>query len=294
MAATTAADNPRWGTADFALCFALAAGAALLIWRADGGLEYEWNWRAAFSYIASMDEGGSWRGGLLLDGLAASLRLLILGGALSLILGGALAALRMSPLGLLAACYVESLRNLPPIVFMFVFFYFVGGHIFAALGVGELLANNDSRWLTALVGEGHLAENFIVGVVCLALFESAFFSEVIRAGVLSVERGQWDAARALGFGRMQTLRLIILPQALKNTAAPLVGQLILLIKDSAILSVISVPELTFAAQEASASSRRIFEIWLLAAAFYFALCWPLLKLAERLERPRPGNTLPPI
>ena len=115
----------------------------------------------------------------------------------------------------------------------------------------------------------------------------------MRAGVLSVERGQWDAARSIGLGRWHTLRLVVLPQALKNTAAPLVGQLILLVKDSAILSVISVPELTFSAQEAAVSSRQIFEVWLIAAGFYFALCWPLLRLAQNLEnRGAPANTRP--
>ena len=120
--------------------------------------------------------------------------------------------------------------------------------------------------------------------MCLAIFESAFFAEIFRAGVLSVDNGQRDAARSMGLSRWQTQLLVIWPQMFRNIAAPLAGQFILLIKDSAILSVISVQELTFSAQEAAVSSGRIFEMWLLATGFYFALCWPLLWLAEKWSR----------
>lgn len=273
----------EWQWRDYAVCL-IAAG--LLFWllkSAGDNLSYHWNWSAAAGYAAAPDEAGEWQAGLLLSGLANSIRLLVLGGILSLLVGAVVAAVLLSPFSGLGVLYVESLRNMPPIVFMFIFFYFADV-LAMTQGLGAWLAEYDSAWLRFLFGDPKLAENLIGGAVCLALFEGAFFAGILRAGILSVDRGQRDAARALGLRRWQTLRLVILPQALRNTAAPLVGQLILLIKDSAILSVISVQELTFSAQEAAVSSRQIFEVWLLAAAFYYMLNWPLMRWSDKLEQ----------
>lgn len=266
---------------EYLLWTPLLAGAAWLAF-AGGEFSYQWDFSRAWSYVAAEDENGGVVAGLLLSGLAGSLRLLLFAGALSLVLGALLAALLLSPLRAPAVCYVETLRNLPPLVFMFIFFYFT------AAGAFDFLADavGDGFWARALFGDPKRAGDFVGGVVCLAMFEAAFFAEIMRAGVLSVGCGQRDAARALGLSRWRTFRLVVLPQAGRNIAAPLVGQMILLVKDSAILSVISVPELTFAAQEASVSSRRIFEVWLLAAGFYFLLCWPMMLLAQKLERRR--------
>lgn len=273
--------TPRWGAKDFMLCAAVALGAAWLAAQAGENLSYRWNWQAAWGYVIAGGETG-FAPGLLLSGFAASIRLLVLAGILSLLFGGVLAAALLSPFRAPAVVYVEAMRNTPPLVFMFIFFYFIGGGAFDF--IGAIFAESDSALLKMLIGDPRLAGNFFGGAVCLALFECAFFAEVLRAGILSVERGQWEAAKSAGLGRWQILRFVILPQALKNTAAPLVGQLIFLVKDSAILSVISVQELTFAAQEASVSSRQIFEVWLLAAALYFAICWPMLRFADKLEK----------
>lgn len=267
---------------EFALWAPLLAGAAWLVLSANGDFSYQWNFARAWGYVVSPDENGGYVAGLLLSGLAGSLRLLFFAGVLSLFLGAIVAAVLLSPLRAPAACYVETLRNLPPLVFMFIFFYF------AAAGAFDFLreAAGDSFWAKVLFGDPRRAGDIVGGVVCLAMFEAAFFAEIMRAGVLSVGGGQRDAARALGLSRWQTFRLVVMPQAAKNVAAPLVGQMILLVKDSAILSVISVPELTFSAQEASVSSRRIFEVWLLTAGFYFMICWPMMHLAQKLERRR--------
>ena len=265
---------------EFALWTPLIAGAVWFAISAGGEFSYRWDFARAWSYVFADDENGGYVTGLLLSGLAGSVRLLIFAGALSLLFGAILAALLLSPLRAPAVCYVETLRNLPPLVFMFIFFYFTAaGSFFPAI-------SGDGFWARLLFGDPKRAGDFIGGAICLAMFEAAFFAEVMRAGVLSVGRGQRDAARALGHSRWQTFRLVIMPQAARNIAAPLAGQMILLIKDSAILSIISVPELTFSAQEASVSSRQIFEVWLLAAAFYFMLCFPLMYLAKKMETPR--------
>lgn len=271
----------RWGRADVLLCLLLGGGAVWFIAHTGDNFSYNWNFSRAWSYVISADGDGGYTAGLLLEGLAASVRLLIFAGALSLLLGAGVAAALLSPMRTPAMVYVETLRNLPPLVFMFIFFYLTAADVFDS--VGALIVGDGGFAAHIFLGEPKRAGNFIGGVVCLALFESAFFAEIMRAGVLSVGRGQRDAARSLGLSRWQTLRLIILPQARKNVAAPLVGQMILLVKDSAILSVISVPELTFSAQEASVSSRQIFEVWLFAAVFYFIICWPMMRLAQKLE-----------
>ena len=271
----TAMTNARWNAADIVLCGLLLVGALWLIQQASGELSYSWDWRQALGYVSA--DGAP---GLLLDGVFATIRLLLIAGAMSLLLGALAAAALMSPLRSLAVGYVEVLRNMPPLVFMFIFFYFTGTSDF----IGGYLSALEGPWAEVVFGDPRRAGNFVAGALCLAIFEGAFFAEIMRAAVLSVPVGQWDAARAMGFSRWRAFRLVILPQARQNAAAPLAGQMILLIKDSAVLSVISVPELTFSAQEASSSSRQIFEIWLLAAGFYFILCWPLMRIARRLER----------
>lgn len=264
-----------------ALVIAVAAG---LVHLAHLRLNYIWEWSAPLSYIVSVDANGQWQAGLLLDGMLMSIRLLIFGGLLALVVGTLVAALALSPLPVLrwvARLYVEGLRHLPPIVFMFIFFYFISTQ---AVALWEfVLAHSDNAVGRLLLGEPRLAENLISGVLCLAIFEAAFFSEIIRAGVLSIDRGQWDAARSVGLRAWQVIRFVIAPQVVARTASPLVGQLILLIKNSAILSIISVQDLTFSAQETAVSTQQVFETWLIAAAFYFILCFPLLHLARRFS-----------
>lgn len=267
----------------------LAAVVALFIWlglETRTALNYNWNWSLPLGYLFS-DTPSGWSGGLLLSGVLTSLRLLFAAGALALVLGVIVALLLLSPLPPLVWCarlYVESLRHLPPIVFMFIFFYFISPQLFGESFWRGLLAVSDNAVGRFILGEPGLAENLVGGILCLAIFEAAFVAEIVRAGILSIDAGQREAARALGLSPLYTLRHIILPQAFSRIAAPLVGQLVLLVKDSAILSVISVQELTFSAQETAVSTQQIFETWLIAAALYFALCAPILWLGGYLER----------
>ena len=279
-----------WSIADSIIFLVLVV---VVVWVASetaAQLNYQWNWQLPFGYIVSYGEDG-WVGGLLLDGLIMSIRLMVIGGVLALFLGAVVATLALSPLRALrffARLYVEGLRHLPPIVFIFVFFYFISSQLFGEEFWRVLLEYSDNRVGRLLLGDPARAENLLSGALCLAVFEAAFVSEIIRAGILSIESGQWQAARSIGLSSMQTLRFIVLPQALARIAAPLTGQLILLVKDSAILSVISVQELTFSAQETAVSTQQIFETWLLAAGLYFMLCASLLWLCKKLEQNKPN------
>lgn len=275
-----------WSALDSALIAVCIVLALLLALHTGRNLNYIWDWHTPLNYLVNT-QGETWRSGLLLDGLLMSLRLMLVGGALALLLGILCAICALSPLPalrLLARLYVEGLRHLPPIVFMFVFFYLISSQLFGSEVWRGALTALDNPLGRLLFGEAARAENLISGVLCLAVFEAAFVSEIIRAGVRSIEAGQWQAARSLGLSAFAVWRTVILPQALARIAAPLAGQLVLLVKNSAILSVISVQELSFSAQETAVSTQQIFETWLLAALLYACLCAPLLYWCKKLER----------
>ncbi|MDH3856482.1 MAG: amino acid ABC transporter permease, partial [Gammaproteobacteria bacterium] len=137
---------------------------------------------------------------------------------------------------------------------------------------------------TFMFGEASLFSNFLAGMICLSLFEGAYITEIVRAGIQSTPRGQWEAARSIGLSHFNVLRDIILPQAVRKILPPLAGQFITLIKDSAIISLISIQELTFVANEVAATTTRVFETWILVGAMYFVLCYSFAVLFAHLER----------
>lgn len=150
---------------------------------------------------------------------------------LTLLIGMVVALLRMSQSisgRLLAVAYLEIIRNTPLLVQVSIF-YFV---------LQPLLGFNNPLW---------------AGIICLSVFEGAFASEVIRAGIASVARGQWEASASVGLGRAQTYRYVILPQAIQRVIPPLAGQFITLIKDSSLVALISIQELSFLAMEIAIS-----------------------------------------
>lgn len=125
------------------------------------------------------------------------------------------------------------------------------------------------RVLAFLFGPPELLPNFLSGLICLALFEGAYVTEIVRAGIEAVPRGQWEAGRALGLRSSQVMNEVVLPQAVRRMIPALAGQFIALIKDSSLISLISIQELTFAGTELAVSSGRVFEVWLTVAALYF-------------------------
>jgi polar amino acid transport system permease protein len=108
--------------------------------------------------------------------------------------------------------------------------------------------------LSLLMAEPSRVPIFISGAVALAVYEGAYITEIIRAGIQSIDKGQWEASSGLGFTRAQQLRYVIFPQALRRIMPPLAGQFISTIKDSAIVSVISIQELTFQGMELMAAT----------------------------------------
>ena len=124
-------------------------------------------------------------------------------------------------LQLLSRAYVELIRNIPPVVFIFIFYFFISSQLFPAIGVDRLRPNSPilaNPVALVLFGPPNLFANFLSEVVCLAIFEAAYVAEIVRSGVQSVEKGQWEAARAIGLSHTRVLADVILPQALRHSA----------------------------------------------------------------------------
>ncbi|AFM67637.1 putative permease of ABC transporter [Pseudomonas aeruginosa DK2] len=135
-----------------------------------------------------------------------------------------------------------------------------------------------------LLGESGEKQVVTVAQDSLQFSEGDDVAEIIRAGVQSIARGQNEAARSLGLNAGQSMRYVILPQAFKRVLPPLAGQFISLVKDTSLVSVIAITELTKSGREAITTSFSTFEIWFCVAALYLLLNLPLSHMASRLER----------
>ncbi|SIT15868.1 amino acid ABC transporter permease [Insolitispirillum peregrinum] len=122
----------------------------------------------------------------------------------------------------------------------------------------------------------------------LTLYGASFYGEIIRGGIISVDLGQWDAGRALGMRRSQLMRRVVLPQAFRRMVPPLVNQTVLQLKNTSLLSVLAVPDLLYQGQLITSASYRPLETYTMIAVIYFAILFPLTRLAHRLEA-RPGH-----
>eukprot|EP01041_Mallomonas_annulata_P028132 gene28132-49940_t len=121
-------------------------------------------------------------------------------------------------------------------------------------------------------------------IITFTVFEAAYYSEIMRAGIQSVPASQIEAGNSLGFSKLDILRFIVLPQAWRNVLPPMAGQFIQLIKDSSLVSLVSIQELTFSAQDVQVTTQRVFEVFVFVAVVYFILCLSLSRLFAHLER----------
>ncbi|MEQ9728222.1 amino acid ABC transporter permease [Pseudomonas sp. WHRI 8822A] len=202
-----------------------------------------------------------WAAGPLLWGLWTTLWISVAAGVFGLLIGLVTGLCRLSAnptLRHLSTVYVELVRGTPLLVQIFIFYFFIG---------------------TVL----NLSREF-AGVAALALFTGAYVGEIVRAGVQSIVRGQDEAARSLGLSAAQSMRHVILPQAFKRVLPPLAGQFISLVKDTSLVSVIAITELTKSGREAITTSFSTFEIWFCVATLYLVINLPLSQIANRLER----------
>lgn len=269
----------------------LLAFAAYVWIQIDGRLNYAWRWEIIPAYMFRFDDAeGRWVANLFVTGFITTLRISIYASVLALVLGVILGLARTAKnltVNLLARTWLECLRNIPPIVVVFIFYFFLSEQLIAAFGIEqwarEIAQGDNARIWEFFVGDPRLLPALISGTVVLALFESAFVGEIVRAGLESVDPGQKEAARALGMGSLHELRFVVLPQAMRKALPPMANQFITLVKDSSIISLISVQELTYRTVELVSSTRAIFEAWITTAALYFVLCFGLSLLFRRLE-----------
>ncbi|MFT7212655.1 MAG: polar amino acid transport system permease protein [Granulosicoccus sp.] len=283
--------NKKFQWLDLVLLAVLIAIVAIVWYRIDGALNYKWRWEIIPNYIIRWDaDKQSWVANLLLQGVITTIRVSIYASILAVILGVVLGIARCSKnlaVRMLARTYLEVLRNIPPVVVIFIFYFFLSEQLVSAFNIEGwargIARREDKEMWEFFFGDMRRFPQLVSGVIVLALFESAFVGEIIRAGIQSINKGQHEAAQSIGMGKFDQMRFIVLPQALKKVVPPLANQFISLIKDSSIISLISVQELTFKTVELVASTRAIFEAWLTTALFYFIICFTLSMLFRKLE-----------
>jgi len=282
--------NTGPGLKDVLALLVFAAVIGWLGWRVMLDFRYDWQWADIPRFIAELESDGNLRLGPLGQGLALTLKISLWASALALLIGLALALGRLSKtlyFRILSRTVVEVSRNIPPMVLIFIGFYFLSSQFFpwpkAALIVRE--AGPNAQWLVeaATVRLSDLSV-FCPVVLTLAVYEAAYFSEIFRGAILAVDRGQWEASWCLGLSRFQRYRFIILPQVFRTAAPQLAGQFISTVKESSIVSVVSLAELTYSAMKLSATYHHLFEIWLTAAALYFVFNFALSSIFQRLEQ----------
>ena len=279
----------RW--LDWLILVVLTGIISYVGFRIEGALNYDWRWELIPDYIVRYREDRQeWFANLLLQGLFATIRISIYASVLALVFGTLLGVARCSDnltIRLLARTYLELLRNIPPVVIIFIFFFFLSQQLIDALNLNAWsrgVARSDAApFWEFFFGDMRRFPSLISGVIVLAMFEAAFVGEIVRAGIQSVPKGQREAARAIGMSGLQEMRYIIMPQAMRKVIPPMANQFISLIKDSSIISLISVQELTYKTVELVASTRLIFEAWITTAAFYFILCFGLSMLFRWFE-----------
>ncbi len=213
---------------------------------------YEFDWSVLLTYK-----------GLLIQGLITTIKLSFIGIFLSFIIGSLIGIGRASKnfwLSLFASYYVESFRNIPLIVQMFfIYFTFTLSQIFPFLNTwGEFLHIND-------------VDAFFSALLALTLYTGSYIAEVIKAGINSIPKGQFEAAQSLGMNKFQIMWYIIYPQAVRIIIPPLTSQFLNLIKNSSLAMTIGVAELTFATQQIDAETFRGFEAATAVTVLYIIL-----------------------
>lgn len=195
------------------------------------------------------------------EGFLTTLEVAVLGLSLALILGiifGVISTSKLKFLKVISRIYVEIIQNTPLVIQ--VFFLFNGlPYIKIVLPV------------------------FLIGVLGVGVYHGAYIAEVVRAGIISTPKGQFEAAKSQGFSHIQAMRYIILPQTIKVIIPPLTNQLVNLIKNTSVLAMIAGGDLMYRADSWSSSNMYYGPAYVVTGVLYFILCYPLTRFARRLE-----------
>ncbi|MEM1401454.1 MAG: amino acid ABC transporter permease, partial [Pseudomonadota bacterium] len=221
-----------------------------IIWLAYSGAQamgYNWQWYRVPQYFYRFtDDGFEW--GEIAIGLVKTIQLSVTAFIFATLLGLGMALLRLSGLVIGSAVSVvllEFLRNMPILVLLYLCYY-VLGPIFSL-------------------------DRYTASILCLALFHAALISEILRAGINAVPKGQWEAAKSIGMTQPQIYRYIVLPQSIKFILPPMTGEVVHLVKSSAIVSVIAVADLTTFGRNIISDTFMSFEIWFTIAIVYMVV-----------------------
>ncbi|WHY64980.1 MULTISPECIES: amino acid ABC transporter permease [Bacillaceae] len=200
---------------------------------------------------------------MLLKGLQVTLYIFVIAIILGFLIGLLVALLRLAPnkiLNWIAKVYVDAIRGTPFIVQLF-FIYFGVNSL-------QLISLNSTT----------------AGIVTVAINAGAYFAEIIRAGIQSIDKGQTEAARSIGFTGAQTMRYVVLPQAFRRMLPTITNQSIISLKDTSLLSVIGIADLTQQGQIQASATFEAFKIWLAVGVIYFIIIYLLTILANFIER----------
>ena len=276
---------------DAAVIIVLAAGISYFFFRMGNVLDYHWDWKAIPGYFIFRDPvTGNLKANILLKGFFTTIRISVWASLLAFLLGtisGIMGSGRSLLNRFASRCYVETIRNIPSLVLVIIFYYFVSSQFLDRLYIDQWLRNRPhaiQNLIGIILAEPDRINSFLSAVIALAIYEGAYISEIVRGGINSIQKEQWEAALSMGLSGTQVFLLVILPQAFQKVVSPLAGQFISTIKDSAIVSVISVQELTFQGMELMSATFLTFEIWITITFLYFILTFSLSRYFAVLEK----------
>ncbi len=227
--------------------------------------------------------------GLLIKGLLATVRLGLWSGLVALLVGLSMGMYLTTARSGVARTLLYSLliflRNTPPLVLLFLLYFLASENTLSLMGdLVRAMPQSVQDVVGFLFATPENMDRMLAAVLTLGFYQGAYVAEIVRSGLQSLPLGQWDGAAALGFSRWQQFFYVLLPQSLPIMLPPLAGQYISIFKDSALASLISVPELTFQGMEIVAITRLPFETWMLILVLYLGIslaCTRCFALAEK-------------
>lgn len=275
---------------DVVLLILMVTGIVFFFMEMNRTLDYKWEWSVIPTYLIKINpDSGALSANILLKGFFTTIRLSIWSMIVALFLGvlsGFMRARGKAGQQFLSWIYVETIRNIPSLILMFIFYFFVSSQFLDVLHIDRWLRDSSPHTkeiIGFLFADESSINNFISAVITLGIYEGAYVSEIIRGGITGIPGGQWEAAYSVGLSPKKAFFLVILPQTVRRIASPLAGQFISTIKDSAIVSIISIQELTFQGMEVMAATYLTFEVWITVTFLYFTPTFSLSRLVAFME-----------
>lgn len=285
------AEKAKFRPIDIAIIVLCIGAGFFIYYRIKYGLEYKGHWGAIPRFLITRNpKTGRLRVNYLLQGLIVTLKLSAWSALIATIIGMIMGIFRTSKslfLRLIGRTYVELIRNLPPLVLVFIFYFFVTDQIMPLLGIEKIISHStgiSQEILMILFAKKTLFIQFLSGVMTIAFFEGAYITEIVRAGIESIERGQREAAYSLGLSVFDQMRFIIMPQAIKRVLPALANEFINTIKYSSLASIVSIQELTFSGVQLINATQYIFETWITVAVMYLSLTLSLSLVVAYIEK----------